>query len=295
MSVITANTIMNFSYDQVPRFLKNFKLRPVQEKIAITIYNSLKNTVENKIHKYIDMHGHAYCGMSRQTLANTVGVSVKTIITHIQHLVRIGLLIDRRLGLGKTNRIYFILPTDMNENETYHKESIEENHELAEEIKESNEEPSKRQKIISMAKEMIAEVTDKKLSNKQVRGLLYKIDWNIDEFEKINRFMAGKTFTNGYCAYFNWAVHSGKYKEKPVPPKARSKPTPQHYSKPSKFVNFKGREWDFEKLEQLEQLKISISLGKATKEEQILYNTLIKDLGWDFSNDSTKDKKSTKS
>lgn len=123
----------------------------------------------------IDKQGRYYIEMSRQEIANFVGVSLKTITKYIKLLHNAGLIYDLHRGLTLINHIYFRTPICFQN-----------------EVQENTEETSD----IKIVKEKIKASFNKVCSNKAAKNILIACDNQMEEVDKGIAYMSDKEVIN---------------------------------------------------------------------------------------------------
>ena len=101
----------NNIFYQVPKFLFLDEFKKLSNNAKI-LYSMLKERHELSVkNNWIDDEGNIYYIMVQESMAKALGVSVRTITTLIETLVKADLIQNVRMGHNKPNRLYLLMVT----------------------------------------------------------------------------------------------------------------------------------------------------------------------------------------
>lgn len=115
----TRNEVEKLRFFQVPKVLienEKYESLGLAEKLVYGVL--LDRTMLSMKNNWFDEDGYAYILFSGETLGDVLKVHEKTARRYINNLKKYGLLEERRMGRGLSNRIYLVQP-DYIESDTY--------------------------------------------------------------------------------------------------------------------------------------------------------------------------------
>ena len=125
------NRIYSASEEQVLRFYQMPKVlftNPRYSGLSIgakAVYSILRDRLDLSIkNNWVDENGYIYLSFSEKSLSELLDTTEKTVRKYKSELVKYELIIDKRIGQGKTNRIYILKP-EIENNHEYTKKAAE--------------------------------------------------------------------------------------------------------------------------------------------------------------------------
>lgn len=125
------NRIYSASEEQVLRFYQMPKVlftNPRYSGLSIgakAVYSILRDRLDLSIkNNWVDEDGYIYLSFSEKSLSELLDTTEKTVRKYKSELVKYELIIDKRIGQGKTNRIYILKP-ELENNQEYTKKVAE--------------------------------------------------------------------------------------------------------------------------------------------------------------------------
>ena len=119
-----ANEEVTLRFYQMPKVLFN---NPIYKGLSLgakATYSILRDRQDLSIkNNWVDEEGNIYLVFSIENLSELLEIDRKTVMKYKKELVDYGLIIDKRLGQGKANRIYVLKPELVDENIDIYKKS----------------------------------------------------------------------------------------------------------------------------------------------------------------------------
>lgn len=110
--LISASTDVHYTFLQAPTFIMEGRyaeqLKPVSKLLYILLYNKMLLSLKNG---WINRNGAVYVRMSREDMAEELGVSKPTAIAAFNALVQCGLVCEKQFS-GKVSAIFFCQPKE---------------------------------------------------------------------------------------------------------------------------------------------------------------------------------------
>ena len=110
--LISASTDVHYTFLQAPTFIMEGcyaeQLKPVSKLLYILLYNKMLLSLKNS---WINRNGAVYVRMSREDMAEELGVSKPTAIAAFNALVQCGLVCEKQFS-GKVSAIFFCQPKE---------------------------------------------------------------------------------------------------------------------------------------------------------------------------------------
>jgi hypothetical protein len=104
----TVDRVLRNTFYQVPKFLFEGEFKGLTND-AKMLYGILKDRHELSVkNKWINGNGEVYLIMTRETMCDLLGLSLKTVIKAVNDLKKYNLLEEERIGLGKPNLLYLL-------------------------------------------------------------------------------------------------------------------------------------------------------------------------------------------
>lgn len=253
---------MNTFY-QYPTFLDLFDLTNDEKMTFVHIYDLFKISKKND---WKDTEGRIFVQASRKYIASKVHRSVATTIKYIKKLARLGLIFESWSGQGSCKKIYipedFIIKEYKSKKEnTAAPESAAKNnrYKSSKKVKSNNSFDTEK---INDVKNIIRET----ISNEEIQDILRASKCDLNVIQEAYTYTKSKRNIKDLTAYLIETINNGWYKHIPT-----SSTNDLYFSKPSKFVNFKQRDWNFNALEELERLKLKEQLGEQIDQDRKAY------------------------
>lgn len=106
-----ANELITMRFYQMPKALFGNQTYKGLSLGAKATYSILRDRQDLSIkNNWVDESGYVYLNYSIETLSEILEVSNKTTIKFKRELVKYKLMVDRRMGQGKSNRMYILKP-----------------------------------------------------------------------------------------------------------------------------------------------------------------------------------------
>ena len=261
---IASQSSLVLQYHQQPKMLDNYKISHIAKAVYTYLYSIYRNS--NTISS--DNIGE-YLTITRETIASKIGVCIKTVIKYVKELVKLGLIKDRRLGVKEINRIYFCDVEDDCKYSIPNKEI-----ETKTPMHKATHEATESDGLIKQVKNLISKVET--INTKQAKQLIILSNGDINVIEKSLQYTLSKQYDN-FMSYLCKCLR-GKYYDvvdKPPQEVKTKQTTPNNSTNHNKFNKGYSHNFNYDLLEQKDQLLISLELGEISIED---YENKIKDL-----------------
>lgn len=242
------------------------------------------------IYRKIRQGKYLYVELAQRTLMDKIGRSISTLGKRLDELVKAGLLDNVREGKyngeKRYNKLFLKYPQNA---ERYEIKNIQDVNNYTKEQKNNVESdnptlPKSDSNLISKANDIISQIKSFRLQENEVKELLALCDNNLDEFKLGILETVGKTPTKSYIQMLADILRKKYYKynksnDKTIASSSSKKESriTKPPNKNNKFLFGNTHNFDIEKIELMEILKLRLSIGEISEEE---YNTEIQKIGY---------------
>lgn len=210
-----------------------------------------------------------YLELARSIIAEKVSLCAHTVAKYIKELQRFGLLVDRRMGVKRINRIYLKYRKDAKRYNTDKSEN--KNVQKNNDVKSANDTSYQNVTLIKKANDIIAQLTDECPEPRIVNQMLKLCKDNLEELDAAVKDCFGHTPKVSYAAMLFDRLKNKYYKKKEqkksdCASKKSSNYTPRKKSN-GHFTKVESHGFNIDNMSKREILLLEFNNGVITEEE----------------------------